>query len=72
MKVVQCDFASTSLVQNVSMNEDLSTNPFEDWYLRTILSMDRNTLMRMPILDDATFLKQLNEGVIDKKGEIDM
>ncbi len=69
MKVVQCDLASSPLVQNIFLNEDPLVDPFQDWYLRTIFSMDKNTLMRIPILDDNTFLKKLNEGVIDKKGQ---
>jgi hypothetical protein len=69
MKVVQCDLASSPLAQNIFLNEDSLVDPFQDWYLRTIFSMDKNTLMRIPILDDNKFLKQLNEGVIDIKGQ---
>jgi hypothetical protein len=69
MKFVQCDLASSPLAQNIFLNEDSPLDPFQDWYLQTIFSMDKNALMRIPILDDKTFLKQLNEGVIDKKGE---
>ncbi len=66
MKVVQCDLTPPLSVESVLVDED----PFRDPYLRTIFRMDKKSLMKSPILDDETFLSQLNKGIIVNKGEL--
>ncbi|CAF1253017.1 unnamed protein product [Rotaria sordida] len=64
--IVQSDRASSSLVHNVLTTDELHIDPFEDPYLRTVLRMDSKTLMEIPMLDDATFISQLNESNDDR------
>ncbi|CAF4166903.1 unnamed protein product, partial [Adineta steineri] len=54
MNAVQCYLDSSSLKHNVQFD------PFEDEYIRTILQLDRKALMEIPILDDDTFISQMN------------
>ena len=48
----------------------LKNDPFEDTYLKTVLCMDIKALMKIPILDDDTFISQLDKSISNINGEL--
>ncbi|CAF0999290.1 unnamed protein product [Rotaria sordida] len=59
MKIVQCDLSMPSLLVH---------DPFDNPYLKAILRMDIKALMKIPILDDDTFISQFNKSNSDVNG----
>jgi hypothetical protein len=67
--IVNCDLASSSLMQNDFLRKDYHLNPFEVVYLQTVLRMNRTALLKTPILSDDIFLSRLNELEDNTNGE---
>ncbi len=66
--VVECTL-TLSLTQNVFPTKGDSFDPFEDEYVRKVLRMDRKSATKMPILDDDTFMYNLNHSIYDMIGK---
>ena len=58
---VKCDLTPWLLMQNAFVPKNFRPDPFENTYIQTILHMDKKALMKIPILDDDTFLSRLTE-----------